>query len=377
MNMMNPAGKTRIIGVDLARAVAIAGMILEHFNQVIGTLPYTGPDWLIWLASRIDGRSAVLFVILAGIGMSLAGQRARVSGNTDERKAVRSVLLKRAGVLFVVGLLFHIAWESDILHYFGVFIALGSLLLFVPARWLWLGVLFLNAGCMVALLGLNGSEMWCYDAGWDWDAFRYVDFWTPIGFIRNLLLNGCFPVFPWFGFLLIGIWLGRLDLSSRRFRMIGMIGGAVVTIAAGIGSQLMSYHIGPNWLGIPVELSEALFGRYPLPPGPFYAIQATATAFFAIALCLEIGERFGTARWLHPWLLLGQYSLSLYIGHLALFIGPLWALGWRNHNLIITLPAGLGAIGLSLLLCTLWNKRFKRGPLEAVLRRISQPHPRL
>ena len=360
-------------GIDLARGLAIAGMILEHFNQVIGISPYVGPNWLTWLATRIDGRSAPTFIMLAGIGMSLMGRRAWLSGDKDERSEVRMRLLRRSLVLFIAGLLFHFGWSADILHYFGVYIAIGSLLLFSRSGWLWLGVFALNAGCVLALLAFNNSQTWCYDAGWNWETLDYTDFWSPVGFLRNLLLNGWYPLFPWLGFFLIGIWLGRQNLHSRTFRLHGMLWGGGVTIASGMASWLLENRIGPDRLGIPEGLSMALFGLDPLPPTPLYSLQAGATAIFLISLCLVTADHLSHSRWLRPWLILGQYSLSMYIGHIALFIAPLWWAGLVGYSLKVTILMSIAAVAISLIFCMMWQKRFTRGPFEIVLRRLSQP----
>lgn len=375
MNADPSINPSRLKGLDLARGAAIAGMILVHFNQLIGTLPYTGPRWLTWIGTLIEGRSAATFMILAGVGMSLMGRRARISGNSGDRKSVRTILLKRSLVLFITGLLFHFAWGSDILHYYGVFVAIGCFFLFAPGTWLWTGALFLNVGFVIMLLVFNSSDTWCYDAGWNWETLEYVGFWTPVGFLRNLLINGWFPLFPWMGFLLVGIWLGRQDLRNRRIRLYCMAGGGLVAFTTSAVSWVMATHIGPDRLGLPLELSMALFGEDPLPPAPFFILQSGATAFVVIAICIEFAERFANARWIQPLFVFGQYSLSIYIGHILLMISPLCGLGWVGQNICITFPAGFAAIGISLVFCMVWNKRFGRGPLEIVIRRLSHPHP--
>lgn len=373
MRMTPSSNSARLAGIDLARGIAIAGMILEHFNQVIGVSPYIGPNWLVWPANHMDGRSAPMFIMLAGIGMSLSGRSAWLSGDIAERAAVRSGLRRRALVLFIAGLLLHFAWSADILHYFGVYIAAGSLLLFSRSRWLWAGTIVLNAGCVLALLLFDSSEIWCYDAGWNWDTLEYAGFWSPVGFLRNLLLNGWFPVFPWMGFLLVGIWMGRQKLNDRRFRLRCMLWGGLVAAAVGWASWLLENRIGPELLGIPDDLDRALFGLDPLPPTPFFTLQSGATAIFMIALCLELADRFADSPRLRPWLIFGQYSLSIYIVHIGLLIAPLYWMDLVGFTLRVTIPMGIAAVAVSLAFCTAWHKRFTRGPLEIILHRFARP----
>jgi hypothetical protein len=61
---------TRIVGYDLARALAIMGMVVVNFKVVMGASE-AGPDWLVWLVNLLEGRAAATFVVLAGVGMSL------------------------------------------------------------------------------------------------------------------------------------------------------------------------------------------------------------------------------------------------------------------------------------------------------------------
>ena len=364
------ADSGRIVGIDLARAIAIIGMVLINYNESIAP-SYMGPEWLAGLAGLIPGRAAVTFVLLAGIGMSIMSSGARQSGDPLKRQKVRQILLKRAVVLFVSGMLFQTIWIGDILHFYGVFIVAGTLLLFAPSIWLWLAALFLNVGFVVMLLFLN------YDAGWNWTSltFTFTDFWTPIGFVRNLIFNGWFPVFPWLGFLLIGIWVGRLDLRNRSIQLRCILWGGAIALSAEMASWLLANHIAPKWLGFHPQLATALFGRDCLPPNPLFALQTCAGGICMVGVCLTIADRFRKSAWLHPLSLSGQYTLSIYIGHIIFGIGPLYLLGYKDMPLTFSVPAGLVACVVVISLCSLWQRRFPRGPLEMAIRRITNGKP--
>jgi len=354
----------RIVGIDLARAVAIIGMVMINYNQSIAP-SYIGPEWLVRLAGLIPGRAAVTFVLLAGIGMSIMSQGARQSGAPLKRQRVRQILLKRAVVLFISGMLFQTIWVGDILHFYGVFIVAGTLLLFAPSIWLWLAAIFLNVGFVVMLLFLN------YDAGWNWADLTFTDFWTPTGFIRNLVFNGWFPIFPWLGFLLIGIWVGRLDLRNRSIQLRCMLWGGAIALSAEIVSWLLANHIAPKWLGFHPQLATALFGRNCLPPNPIFALQTCAGGICMVGTCLTIADRFRGSVWLHRLSLSGQYTLSIYIGHIIFGIVPLYLLNCKDMPLTFSVPAGLIACAVAIMLCSLWQRRFPRGPLEMAIRRFA------
>jgi len=56
----------RITGVDVARGLAVLGMLTAHVGP-------GGPDdpWPWSLAQVVDGRSAALFVLLSGVSVAL------------------------------------------------------------------------------------------------------------------------------------------------------------------------------------------------------------------------------------------------------------------------------------------------------------------
>jgi len=111
----------------------------------------------------------------------------------------RLILGKRALFLFIAGLLYYPLWPADILHYYGVWLLVAIPLLFV-SNW----VLLAGAGLslLIAYVLLFTVD---YEIGWDWDTLEYAGFWRPDGFVRNMFYNGFHPVFPWLGFLFLGM----------------------------------------------------------------------------------------------------------------------------------------------------------------------------
>jgi len=201
----------RIEGYDFARALAILGMILVNFKIVLEASE-AGPAWLVWSVRLLEGRAAAMFVILAGVGITLLSNKARQQHDSDRLAQHRRTLLKRAAFLFFVGLLYTPIWPADILHFYGLYIAVGAFLLSSSDRQLWGWVLLFTGGFAAMLF------LFDYDTGWDWETITYIDLWTPTGMTRHLFFNGFHPVFPWTAFLLIGMWLGRQDVRSGRVR---------------------------------------------------------------------------------------------------------------------------------------------------------------
>ena len=93
----------RIPGYDIARSLAIFLMVIENYSSFMGCWG-VGPGWLRWLVEALSGRAAPIFVVLAGVGMSLMARQARVSDNRSEKLMVRSRLFEARCLFFIVGL---------------------------------------------------------------------------------------------------------------------------------------------------------------------------------------------------------------------------------------------------------------------------------
>ncbi|WP_427181221.1 heparan-alpha-glucosaminide N-acetyltransferase domain-containing protein [Paenibacillus sp. TC-CSREp1] len=63
--------KGRILGLDMARALAVIGMILVNYKLAMDPQA-AEPGWIHATTGILEGRVSALFVILAGIGVSLS-----------------------------------------------------------------------------------------------------------------------------------------------------------------------------------------------------------------------------------------------------------------------------------------------------------------
>ena len=361
----------RILGYDIARALAVIGMVIVNFKVVMGAEQH-GPHWLLTFASLFEGRAAATFVVLAGAGLSLLSHRARQNHDLAALSRSRVSLLKRALFLFVVGLLYTPLWPADILHFYGIYITVGALALAASNRRLWQLAAAFMVGFVILLFAFE------YETGWDWQTLSYAGFWTPAGLVRNLFFNGFHPVFPWTAFLLIGMVLGRQDLRSPAVRKRAIAWGLGVAVVAETASWILIKTLSAGASAVDQELITALFGTAPMPPMPLYLIAGTGTACAVIAACIALGERFPEAAWLKPLVATGQLALTLYVAHVVLGMGVLEALGrLEGQSPAFAVGGALVFSALSVLFAHLWRKRFKRGPLEWVMRRLTDGKPRV
>ena len=338
-------------------------MALVNFDVVL-SMESQHPQWLRALTDVFAGRAAATFVTLAGMGAVLLGER--------------RVLLRRALFLGVVGYGWYELWPGDILHFYAFYLTLGALCLRLPARWLLSLVPLATAGFWMLFQLLD------YGTGWNWETLDYVDFWEPVGQLRHLVFNGLHPLLPWLSFFFLGMGLAKLGLSEPRTVRRSLLWAAVALLGAETLSSYLSalpderegWIVLTEWFGAP----EASWGTAPLPPGPLYVISAAASAVLCIGACLELVRVERARALLRPLIAAGQLALTLYIAHiffLYLFVMPAVA---------AVLASAKGPVGLELWLtwgasfsfgtmatvgAVLWREHFRRGPLEGLMRRLT------
>ena len=354
----------RIGGLDIARALAIVGMVLVNFELAMGA-ERSGPPWLRTLAALFHGRSAALFVILAGIGASLGARRARGSPDPVLRRQARATLARRALFLFVIGWAFFALWPADILHYYGVYLAIGSLVVFTPSRRL----LALAAGALaVSLVFIVGFDPL---ARWNLADYSYRGLLTPVGFVRNLLLDGFHPVFPWVAFYLFGLWLGRTDLQDPRWRRTLTLAAATAVAVAETLAWIVVGPKGATRADLSSDSWRWLFSVEPLPPLPMYVLAGAATATLVLCGAIWLGAHLPRCV-RTPLESTGQLALTIYLAHVLVGMATLDALGrLEDQSLTWAVLTSLAFSVLAIAGAWAWRRRFARGPVEALLRRVA------
>src|SRR5439155_25264471 len=141
-------------------------------------------------------------------GVTLASRRAVISSDPHAVAGARKVLVLRGLFLLALGFVNLLIWPGDILRVYGVSLLLASRLVAAPDRRLLLAALGCAAGFVALFLVLD------FEKNWDWATLTYRRLWTPTGLVRNLFYDGFRSVLPWTGFVLFGMWLGRLDLRN-------------------------------------------------------------------------------------------------------------------------------------------------------------------
>ncbi|WP_160139720.1 DUF418 domain-containing protein [Chryseobacterium sp. c4a] len=357
--------KKRIIGFDLARAYAIFGMFIVNFNMVFGNHDATSlvGKFLV----LFSGHSSTVFVILAGMGVGLMTNRIQEYSDLD-KKRLRSTIFKRAAFLFVFGMLFCIWWPADILHLYGGYMSIGALLVFMDKKYYLMAAAITIAVFHLLLLMIP------FESGWNLSNLEYPEFWTLSGFIRNTFYNGWNPIFPWFSYFAIGLYLGRLDWNQKQIQQkIFSTGLMIYLLIEGI-------RYGSTFLNLSTEAREFINADY-IPPTLPFVLNTIGFGMMLITGFMFISQYISEKPWAMDLARTGQMTLTHYVSHLsiglivfALFRGTNYSEVISGKNTVEPLYILLYSLGffiLSMYFSKLWGKKHKQGPLEILMRKIT------
>jgi uncharacterized membrane protein YeiB len=358
--VVDPPRLARLEGLDLARALAFAGMLFAHFAF---SLSADDPGWLQVLDEIADGRAAPLFCVLLGVGAGLLVR----SGAPDRVLVVRGALLGAIGLAIwpLVGVVYLI------LPHYGLLLALVPLLRRIPTGWMLPAAVtaFVVPSVITAVVDDHGMRL-APQPG------EYADLADLPELLRMLVWTGGYPLVGWVGFVLVGLWLSRQRLDERRVQVALLAAGGAIALA----QPLLSWWFAAVG-GLPAPTAERR-----APAGSWAAfldgsahsnrfawyLLASATAVAVIAGCLLlVGAVPG--RWRVPFVRLGQLALTAYLAHL--FIGEQWVWPWigdAKPALVVQVVVLLAVLVGLMAFATAWRWRFRRGPVETCVRAVSR-----
>ncbi|MEE8599734.1 DUF418 domain-containing protein [Euzebya tangerina] len=335
-----PATSRRITGIDMARALAILGMVMVHFG------PFSAPiDTVGTMLYRFSyGRASVLFVMLAGVGISMLF-RTRTTDQAWLQVVWRAIVFFPLG-MFLQGLDTPVA---VILQFYAAYYLVGGLGAMLPTRvlagltvlWAVLGPVLFTALADPSLAG-RGTATVLTD---------------PISVVSDLAWSGFYPLVTWTPPLLVGLLIGRADLRDTATRVVLAVGGAGVAGLAYGGAEVARSSIttaaNQEWL-----ITEGHTGT------PLNVIGATAVAVAVLGTCLLLAGWLPRICW--PLVATGQMALTVYVGHLFLLDWAPTLFEARSSYGEATLKVGRFYV-VAVLFCVLWRHWFARGPLEYLL----------
>ena len=221
--------------IDFLRGIAIIMMIIFHilfdlvFFKNVKINLYSGLN-LLFLYSI-----GILFLLLVGISLYLSYSRVK---NILSKRQIWSKFIKRGTMIFCLGLIITIfTWFYlgqgfiifGVLHCIGLSIIFSIPFLKYKFRNLFLGVILIFVGIVLKTMVFN--FYWFLWLGFVPSKFYTVDY---------------FPILPWFGVILIGIFIGNILYTDykRNYYIIDFSKNKIVKIFCFLGRHsLVIYFI--------------------------------------------------------------------------------------------------------------------------------------
>ncbi|QHC59702.1 DUF418 domain-containing protein [Rathayibacter sp. VKM Ac-2760] len=328
------AAPTRIVGLDVARGLAVLGMFAAHLAPA--------EREMIW-----DGRSAVLFAVLAGVSIGLMSGGAKRS--TRPLLDTASILL-RGLYLLVIGVALTLLGTpiAVILPHYGLMFVVAALLMFLPRAVLAvLAAGFAIAGPLLVDRIVTAENDW-------------IGTLSPADALLAQLpltwLTQYYPVPSWLAYVMLGLLIARCDIRSATTQRWLTIGGAIAAVLGyGVGLALG----GPESVEAHSSTTAEILG-------------AGGVAAVAIGSLTALAQRSAPVRAVTaPLAAVGAMPLTVYsvqLVALAVYLVPYEPFdfaAWQSWTLLASfiVVAVLGAL--------LWRRYVGQGPLEWLVARAS------
>ncbi|MBZ4018875.1 DUF418 domain-containing protein [Streptomyces purpurogeneiscleroticus] len=374
----------RLVGLDLARGLAVLGMFTVHAGPEPSDAGLLGP-----LVEATYGRSSALFALLAGFTLILITGRREPRTGRAGRQAVAKLLI-RSGILFALGIaLMALGTSVDvILAYYALLFVFVLPLYRLRAASLAVAAaataLVLPQVLYLVKLAIDGGS-WS-DTVIAADPLAGL---TDSDGVLDLLFTGPYPVLTWIPFLLAGMAVARLDLSQAVVRTRLALTGVALAVL-GYGGSWLALNLVPGayaaiaantdgdaplsaWWSQAVGEPTDNFREWLLVAAPHSQttpsiVGATGVALAVLAGCVIAVDRLPRFRRLAtPVTAVGMVSLSAYVLHILVIRAV-----WEDE-----LPGSLRELFLffaaTMLFAVVWTRLFRRGPLEYVLHTATRP----
>ncbi|GGS32500.1 membrane protein [Streptomyces humidus] len=373
----------RLVGVDLARALAVFGMYVVHIGPPLSAT-HGVASWIRYIS---DGHSSVLFATLAGFSLMLIAGRFEPKTGLAGRQAKARIAI-RAVILLALGTVMAMEYGGVIiLGFYGVYFLLALPLVRLSAGTL----ATIAAGlalvtpqlAFVLTTRLSDSVQQSINA---YDPLRHL---SEVG-VLDLLLTGFYPALTWMPFVIAGMALARMDLSAAAVqRRLAALGAGLVVGAYGLSLLLagkdalrstaedMSSSGGSGAASMgsgsmePQRSFSELMAAGPHSGTTFDIIGSVGVAILVIVGATVLMDRLPRLRRLaKPVIAVGTMSLTAYVGHfVAQSVLSTPAGTGTQQSWVPLLMYVLGAI----VFATVWSRFFRRGPLEHLLNTATSP----
>jgi len=277
--------ESRLFYIDVVRGLAIFIMLLANAAPYLLEEPY--PFWFRLMSSL----AAPVFVSLTGFML----------GKRSDSLTFRKTLLRGLLILTTAVAIDILIWDTLPFATFDVLYVIGFSVLISP--------LFPRLGrwSLVVLAALFFVIAFALQFAMDYTAreLTYPFSWSALPVIlkssRALFLDGWFPLFPWMGIFLAGLYTGKFGFLVKSLTKKWVFAAAIVVFA--LGSYVLYLQDRPLREG---------YGELFYPADVFFCTTALAfLTLFVIAAVKIRGKVFNPLAWL------GRSSLFFYVLHLV------------------------------------------------------------
>lgn len=334
---MTPAAtaRTRVLGLDAARGLAVVAMVVAHALPFIRERVSSG---VLFVLHQVNDLASPLFALVMGAAAGLV-----FPGPSAARGLGRALVRGGALIVLGVGLERFDHWVAVILHILGLLVIVGTPLLLLGSRWL------IGLAAALVLVGPTVVEAVTRAGGGVAGGAPPSAEWAGNPVLQWLLLNTHYRVLTLLPLFLVGAVLARRGLHDERSAWWCLMGGTSM-LWASLAAEL---------LGHPVVFSGDHLDQLQengLALAAYGFVMATAVA----------GDRRGVRHVvLDPLARIGTVALSLYVAHVALLVPVIPAFpggGWLPFWLFVGVSVG-AAWG--------WARFVGRGPVELLVDRLS------
>ncbi len=228
--------RKRFWEVDSLRGLAVILMIVYHFLfdlTFFGVYNIDVNSGLPWFVARL---TASTFIFLMGLSLTLSSSRAEMSGdyihsNLFIKYLSRGIKIFSLGLIITLTTWIFIPQEFiifGVLHFIGLSIILAYPFLKRKYFSLIIGIIIIIVGIYLESLRFDFS--WLMWLGFVPSTLQTVDY---------------FPIFPWFGIVLLGIFFGRLLYKNyrRQFKLPDLSSNFFVRIFSFIGRNSLIIYL--------------------------------------------------------------------------------------------------------------------------------------
>jgi uncharacterized membrane protein len=308
----------RVIFIDLARALAVVLMVSGHTSSALLASSYRTGNWVhAWEFQR--GLTSALFLLLSGFAFSVATSRHWASHIRPSFALVKR--LRRFALFVLLGYALHFPvprfamlagatdqqWRSflsvDVLQLIGAtFIAVQLLVLIVQSRQVFMAAAFALAAIVIGA----APAMWRTD--WTGLPLALASYLSPA-------TGSQFPLFPWAGFVLIGVGAGQIYARWGAAHLSAFANWGM--LVPGVVLMIVAYGIG----GTPLPASGVDDFRWV--PGEI--LMRTGVCLVILGVVAQASRRI--AQLPHVFGAVAQESLVVYFVHLCIVYGSIWNAG--------------------------------------------------